>query len=98
VVGLVVALVPDAAVPQPKGDRAFGEYLAAECVGCHQRTGEFAGIPPITGWSDHVFVEVMNEYRHKQRPNPVMQMIAARLSDEEVAALAAYFASLAATR
>ena len=84
------------AIAQPKGDRAFGEYLASECVACHQRTGQYAGIPPIVGWPHESFVEVMNEYRHKKRPNQVMQTIAARLSDEEVAALAAYFASLGA--
>jgi cytochrome c len=38
----------------------------------------------------------MNGYRLKVRPNPVMQTIAARLSDEEIAALAAYFGSLPA--
>src|SRR5512134_2986027 len=92
--GLVICLVQPLALAQPKGDRAFGEYLASECVACHQRTGQYAGIPPIVGWPHEVFVEVMNEYRHKKRQNPVMQTIAARLSDEEVAALAAYFASL----
>ncbi len=87
-----VALTP--AVAQQKGDRAFGEYLASECVTCHQPSGQFSGIPPIVGWPDESFVAVMNEYRHKKRENPVMQTIAARLSDEEIAALAAYFGSL----
>ena len=35
----------------------------------------------------------MNGYRLRLRPNPVMQTIAARLSDEEIAALAAYSAA-----
>jgi len=34
---------------------------------------------------------VMNAYKDKQRENPVMQTIAARLAVEEIAALAAYF-------
>jgi cytochrome c553 len=79
-----------------KGDRAFGEYLSAECVTCHQPTGRFAGIPPIVGWPEETFVAVMNEYKLKARPNPVMQTLAGRLSDEEIAALAAYFGSLPA--
>ena len=76
------------------GDRALGEYLSSECVTCHQRTGRFAGIPPIVGWPEETFVAVMNEYKLKSRDNRVMQMLAGRLSDEEIAALAAYFGSL----
>ena len=78
------------------GDRAFGEYLSAECVACHQLTGRYQGIPPIVAWPEETFVAVMNGYRLRVRPNPVMQTIAARLSDEEIAALAAYFGSLPA--
>ena len=36
----------------------------------------------------------MHAYRQKLRPHPVMQMMAGRLSEEEIAALAAYFATL----
>jgi cytochrome c553 len=81
---------------EAKGDRAFGEYLSAECVTCHQLTGRFSGIPPIVGWPEETFVAVMNEYKLKARPNPVMQTLAGRLSDKEIAALAAYFGSLPA--
>jgi cytochrome c553 len=78
------------------GDRAFGEHLASECVACHQLTGRYQGIPPIVAWPEETFVAVMNGYKLRLRPNPVMQTIAARLSDEEIAALAAYFGSLPA--
>jgi cytochrome c553 len=76
------------------GDRAFGEYLSAECVACHQISGRFEGIPPIVAWPEEAFVAAMNEYKLKQRPSPVMQTIAGKLTDEEVAALAAYFGGL----
>ena len=78
------------------GDRALGEYLSAECVACHQLSGRFQGIPPIVAWPEEAFVAAMNAYRLKERPNPVMQTIAGRLTDEEIAALAAYFGSLPA--
>lgn len=78
------------------GDRAFGQYLSSECVTCHQLSGKYDGIPPIVGWPEESFVQVMNEYRNKDRQNPVMQTIAARLSPGEIAALAAYFGSLKA--
>ena len=77
-----------------QGDPALGQYLSSECVTCHQMSGEYQGIPPIVGWPTQIFVEIMNEYRTRQRANPIMQTIAARLSPEEIAALAAYFGSL----
>jgi cytochrome c553 len=78
------------------GDRALGEYLSSECVTCHQLTGKYEGIPPIIGWPEASFIEIMNEYRAKRRDNPVMQIIAGKFSNEEIAALAAYFGTLKA--
>ena len=99
-VGLVVlalAPLPLAAMlsaTRAAGDRELGQYLSSECVTCHQLSGRFQGIPPIVGWPEPSFVEIMNEYRTKKRENPVMQNIAGKFSQEEIAALAAYFASL----
>ena len=76
------------------GDKAYGEYLASECLICHQRSGADAGIPGVTGWPVEDFVIAMHAYKRQIRPHPVMQMMAGRLSDEEIAALAAYFADL----
>ena len=76
------------------GDRALGEYLSSECVTCHQLSGKHEGIPPIVGWPEQSFIEIMDEYRTKRRSNPVMQTIAGRFSNEEIAALAAYFGSV----
>jgi cytochrome c len=79
------------------GDRAFGEYLSGECVTCHQMSGRAAdGIPAIVAWPEDQFIAVLKSYKEKHRDNPVMQTIAGRLSDEEIAALAAYFGSLPA--
>ncbi len=76
------------------GDPEYGQYLASECETCHQRTGADDGIPSITQWPNEDFVTAMHAYKQKIRPHPVMQMMAARLSDEEIAALAAYFGDL----
>jgi cytochrome c553 len=76
------------------GDKALGQYLSSECVTCHQVSGQYEGIPPIIGWPEETFIEILGEYRMKKRSNPIMQTIAGRLSQEEVAALAAYFGSL----
>ena len=76
------------------GDPAYGEYLSSECLTCHQRDGSAQGIPSITRWPTEDFVVAMHAYKRKLRPHPVMQMMAGRLSDEEIAALAAYFETL----
>ncbi|MGB1033971.1 MAG: c-type cytochrome [Primorskyibacter sp.] len=76
------------------GDVAYGEYLASECTTCHQTDGTDRGIPSITRWAEDDFVIAMHAYKRKLRPHPVMQMMAGRLSDEEIAALAAYFRAL----
>ena len=89
---------PDLAVPAEvlaiRGDPAYGEYLSGECTTCHQRDGSASGIPSIVGWPAEDFVVAMHAYKKNIRQNPVMNMMASRLSDEEIAALAAYFSEL----
>lgn len=77
-----------------QGDPEYGEYLASECLTCHLQDGTSDGIPSITLWPTDDFVVAMHAYKRKLRPHPVMQMMAARLNDEEIAALAAYFKDL----
>jgi len=76
------------------GDAEFGEYLSSECTTCHQADGSDEGIPSIVSWPEEDFVVAMHAYKQELRPHPVMQMMAGRLNDEEIAALAAYYATL----
>ena len=75
-----------------KADLGYGEYLAGECVTCHQKSG--AGIPQINGIEAETFVTTIKAYRSKELDNKVMQMMAGRLDDEQIISLAAYFSSL----
>ncbi|MGY6705187.1 c-type cytochrome [Roseinatronobacter sp.] len=77
-----------------RGDREWGEYLASECTTCHQRDGAAMGIPSITYWPEDRFVVAMHAYKEGLRPHAVMQNVARRLDNEEIAALAAYFATI----
>lgn len=77
-----------------KGDREYGEYLASECTTCHKRDGAAEGIPSITHWPEDRFVVAMHAYREGLRPHQVMQTVARRLGDEEIASLAVYFATI----
>ncbi|MGI9513349.1 MAG: c-type cytochrome [Anderseniella sp.] len=78
-----------------EGDPEYGQYLSSECVTCHQSS--VAGtIPPIAGMNEEGFISLMKLYRSKQLDNPTMQTVAMRLSDDDIAALAAYFSALKA--
>jgi cytochrome c553 len=88
--GICGLLAPQAV---PAADVALGRYLAAECVACHPRDSRVSGIPAIVGWPQEQFVAVLRSYKAKERANPVMQNVAAGLTEEQMAALAAYFAT-----
>ncbi|RIK96839.1 MAG: hypothetical protein DCC74_09435 [Proteobacteria bacterium] len=97
--GAALAALTAASSAKAGGDRALGEYLSAECTTCHQVSGRQDGrIPSIVGWPEDQFVAVIESYRDKHRDNPIMQTIAGRLTNEEVAALASYFGSLKPVR
>ena len=84
----------DPAILAIQGDPDYGEYLSSECVTCHRADGGDEGIPSITGWPSEDFVVALHAYRSKHRDNQAMQLVASRLSDEEIASLAAYFGAL----
>lgn len=74
-------------------DLELGRYLATECMTCHRPGAATAAIPNIYGLAEASFAEVMKGYRDKRLANPVMQNIAGRLSDDDIAALALFFAT-----
>lgn len=84
----------DPAILALQGDPEYGAYLSSECSTCHRTDGTDAGIPSISQWPAEDFVVAMHAYKSKLRPHPVMQMMASRLSNDEIAALAAYFETL----
>ena len=76
------------------GDREYGEYLASDCKTCHEANGGGDGIPNIHGRPKIQLITLLYAYREKIKLNPVMQMQAGRLTNEEIVALAAYFEGL----
>jgi cytochrome c len=92
---LAVSALSGTAWAAETGDPEYGAYLSGECTTCHRADGADEGIPPIVGWSEETFAAAMQAYKSKSRLHPVMNMVAGRLNDEEIAALAAYFATLA---
>ena len=77
------------------GDAAAGEAKAAGCAGCHGAAGEGMGDnPPLAGLDEAYHVEQLQAYKSGAREHAMMQMLAGQLSDEDMANIAAYFASL----
>ena len=90
-----LALLSIFGVAQAGGDPAAGKAKAAVCAACHGAKGE--GVkpnPPLAGLPEGRFVEAMKDYKSGKRPNPVMKSFAAPLGDQDIANLAAYYASL----
>jgi cytochrome c len=72
-------------------DVELGRYLATECTTCHGASKTDSTIPDIFGKPESLIDERLKAYRDKSLPNEVMQTVASRLKDDEIAALAAYF-------
>ena len=92
---VVVASFGAAATAQAAGDVAAGKTKAAACAGCHGANGQ--GVPPnpaLAGKPEDQFVEALKDYKSGKRNNAVMKAFAAQLNDQDMANLAAYYASL----
>jgi cytochrome c553 len=90
-VGALLFAASGAASAAP--DVELGRYLSAECATCHRAGSAPGTIPNIHGRAEQTLVELIKAYRDKTRASAVMQSIAGRLKDEEIEALAAYFAT-----
>ena len=75
------------------GDVEYGAYLAQDCSSCHRKNIDSPGIPEIAGLSADYFISALKAYKVGERDHSTMQMIARSLDDEQVRALAAYYAS-----
>lgn len=85
--------VPAERPSAPFGDPIAGEPLSAVCGGCHGSYGvsNDASTPSLAGQDPQYLVEAIKAYR-TTRKHVVMQRQIARLSDEEIANLAAFYA------
>ena len=88
---LVSPVIADT-VEDGAGDVEYGAYLAQECSACHHIHVTKPGIPHIVGLTTDYFIETLNLYKEGARDNTTMQTIARSLDDEQIAALAAFFA------
>tara|TARA_Y100001970_G_scaffold103185_1_gene129501 strand:- start:9 stop:359 length:351 start_codon:yes stop_codon:yes gene_type:complete len=74
-------------------DEEYGAYLAGECLTCHQ-SKSVTGIPSIVGKDFNSLILMLNAYKNKDLDSKVMQLVAGKLNDEQIASLALYFSNL----
>ena len=82
-----------------EGDPAAGKAKTSMCAGCHGIPGyrtvfpEVYSVPKLGGQHAAYIVKALQEYKAGNRSHPSMKAIAAGLSDQDMADLAAYYAS-----
>jgi len=87
----LIAIAIGATASHGDADAELGRYLSSECMTCHGTATSGTTIPNIFGLGQARFVEVLKAYRAKSLPNPVMQTVAGRLNDDDIASLALFF-------
>jgi cytochrome c553 len=78
------------------GDAAAGKEKSSACVACHGEDGiaTQALTPNLKGQKEDYLVLSTKAYKDGSRNNDMMKMFVMSLSDEDIANLAAYYASL----
>jgi len=76
-------------------DEASIPAVAQPCLACHGAK-PLPGAPTIAGQTSNFIQWQLVFFRSGQRKNPIMQALAAQLSDNDIRALGAYFAALPA--
>ena len=94
----LASLAQVSAAADVKGDAAAAKNKVAMCVGCHGIPGykasfpEVYRVPMLGGQSEKYIAAALNAYKKAERKHPTMVGIAAGLSDQDIADVAAYYA------
>jgi len=76
-------------------DVQAGKAKSSTCAMCHGANGEGkSSNPAIAGMPQDRFVQAIQDFKSGKRTNAVMKGYASKLSDDDAANLAAYYASL----
>ena len=96
-IGIFALLGFFAAIAQAAGDVSAGKTKAGACAGCHGANGQgVAANPALAGKSEADIVQALKDFKSGKRANPIMKSFASQLSDQDMANVAAYYASLKA--
>ena len=82
---------------QAGGDAARGKELSVDCADCHGEDGKGdADTPTLVGHDEAYFIEQLKAFKSGERADndSMMQSYTEDLSEQDMADLAAYYASL----
>ena len=81
--------------PVLAADLTAGEQKAATCLGCHGPKGKSSNAqwPNLAAQQSIYLINQLNAFKTGSRSNPMMQSMAANLSNDDINNLAAYFSS-----
>ncbi len=96
IAGLTAAILAAIGNAQTGGNAKAGRVkAAASCAQCHGADGKgIAPNPPLTGSKESYIAEQLRSYKSGVRTNPIMNSIANPLTEQDIANLAAHYASL----
>jgi cytochrome c553 len=86
-----------AAAADTTGNAKAADNKVAMCIGCHGIPGykatfpEVYSVPMIGGQSAKYIESALNAYKKGERKHPSMRGVAAGLSDQDIADIAAYY-------
>lgn len=82
-----------------QGNAQAGQAKAATCVACHGASGNeslLPNVPKLGGQGERYLLKQLQDIKSDIRPVPLMKAIVDPLSEQDLADLAAYYASLEA--
>jgi len=96
---LLVSLFCSTASFAQQGSATAGQGKVAVCLACHGQSGNdslLPAVPKLGGQSEKYLLKQMQDIKSGARPAPLMTGMLAASSDQDLADIAAYYASLAA--
>lgn len=94
-VSVSIVLAISSGAVQAAGDAAAGKTKSATCLACHGPDGNSPNPiwPKLAGQAPNYIKKQIADFKAGSRSDPLMTAMAAPLSDQDVADLAAYFSS-----
>jgi len=94
---VMFVLLAAAGAVQAGGDVAKGQELSIDCDDCHGEGGKGGDDPPLAGLDEATHFKMLKDYKSGELTDEdeVMLMYTEELSEQDMADLAAYYATLA---
>jgi cytochrome c553 len=99
----LAALVVTSSFAQAGGDTTAGRTVMVRCQSCHGKDGLGRAMPVggeapnIAGQKYDYLVHSLMAYKAGERKSPMMSLVVKKMSDEDIANVAAYYAAIKIT-